>query len=285
MDELKKILENLSPMIDLMSTIFTGILALLMYLTTKKLNKQQLEITSRQDIPDPHIISITQIKSEIPASGGLSLSQANHCRIQQGDTQINLTLNDQIPAFSANSLNEFEPAYLPYCKSHDPGVFFLYIKQTPHLCIKHELNKEQFIIDFNNCQVLLKNYGAEMVSLAITRYEVVFCNKQKSNLILWGNAENKIVITPEENKSGILLYIDEITTEFQDAVCLVNPTIYSQMPSELDILKLNVNNNFLQYDKMIFECECTNRFNQVFKYEITIAYNGYTYISQTTRKM
>ena len=101
------------------------------------------------------------------------------------------------------------------------------------------------------------------------------------DLTFFGNKENIITISPDDNEK-FELFFDEVTTNLINSLCQISDDIYEKASESFDLLKTRMYDNMLTYDKLELNLICWDMYNNETKLRITIEYNGTFFVSSTT---
>lgn len=137
-----------------------------------------------------------------------------------------------------------------------------------------------YIIDHSNTKITLHNFGAAICAMSVESIIVEYTNPATENLLLTGNEENKITLSPDDNNE-LILYLDEVTTDLTNSLCRVSKETFESTADSFDLLKTHMPENVLEYEKMIINLNCWNLYNEKHIFQIIVEYNGNFFVSST----
>lgn len=261
---------------------FNSIFINFFFVMTKnyKFQQEQMNELSRQKLPNLKIISIDITKSHPTET---KISDNSYIRIYNGKSNVKNELKNLIATFDASDLS-IEPGFIQEVKSHidKPNVYFTYYNEKPHLVANHATNQNSFIVDHSNAKMTFHNYGAIISAISIESLNVYYKEKMNyKDLTFFGNKENIITISPDDNEK-FELFFDEVTTNLINSLCQISDDIYEKASESFDLLKTRMYDNMLTYDKLELNLICWDMYNNETKLRITIEYNGTFFVSSTT---
>lgn len=237
---------NLVDIITCLILLFTAIISYKVY----SIQKEQ---TQKQRLP---YLKISSVISEKSTPDIHSVYNNLYCRIYNGETKnsiVNLDLDGNMKVFSAND-EQIEPGFIDEIKSHigKNDVYLTYFGSKPFLVVNHASNPDNFIIDHCTVKISLHNYGATIDSISIESLTVYY----KSDLNIEpftfdGNPTLKMTLSFDEN-NDFSLFLDEVTTNLNNSLCEMAPSIYEHLPLSYDLLKTHIGENQLNYDKLVY---------------------------------
>ncbi len=256
------------------------IVSIVLCLFSVMIYSAQFKQIENQNLPNLKIISVISNKSHPSDS---SLYDGKYCRIYSGESTSNLSLDGLMPIFDAED-EQIEEGFIDEIKAHigENDTYFTYFGFQPYLIINHASSQENFIIDHSNVKITLHNYGAKISALSIESLTVYFkSNIATEPLTFYGNKDNKITLSPTENEE-LVLFLDEVTTNLNNSLCEISPSLYSSMPESYDLLRTHMVENRLRYDKLEIVVHCWDLYNNETTSNIVFEYNGNFFISFTT---
>lgn len=267
--------------ISLLISILSFLASLAVYFITYRTYSAQLKQMHNKELPNFKIIAVeSHINHQ---TENISVYDGVYCRIYSGESTSNISLNENLAVFDAQKEN-IEDGFIEEIKSHigENNTYFTYFGGKPYLIINHALSKERFIIDHSNVIIKLHNYGATISALSIESFIAHYkSNDAIQKIIFNGNIENKITLSPEENNEFVLFF-DEVTTDLNNSLCQISPSIYPMLPEYMDLLRTHMVQNRLNYNKLEIKLHCWDLFNNKTIFKITIEYNGNFFISTTS---
>lgn len=266
--------KNFTIIKDSLTLMFSFIALIISFITLWSNLKEKRQ----KRLPNLKILSIINTKSILNAS---DITQSNHCRIQHGYSTCNISLDGKICTYKSEDCKEY--GYIDEIKANKNKAYFTYFSSKPHLVINHATDNNRFIIDHSNVKIIFHNYGAKISALSISKFKIFFNdNTHFESLVLLGDKNNKLTISPQENET-FELYFDEITTDLNNSMCqLVNPEYYDSSPQSIDLLKTHIPKEIFAYNKIEMTTTCWDVNNRPIEYLITIEHNGNFFLSSTT---
>lgn len=266
--------------ISLIVSAFSLLISVLTYFVTYRTYNAQLEQIKKQKLPNFRILSIEYSKSHPNTT---NINDGKYCIIYKGYSINDIELNKIMATFNYNDA-QIENGFIEEIESHleKTNVYFTYYDTKPYLIANHATTKDKFIIEHSNTKITLHNYGAIISTLSIESLKVSYSPiMDKKDLIFQGIENNKITLSPDENKE-FALFFDEVTTGFNDSLCETPFLTYNTLPDSFDLLKVHMPKNILTYNKMELIFSCWDLYNNKHRLQITIEYNGNFFISTTT---
>lgn len=266
---------NICDILASASTIFT---ALICWVTCRTYNAQFKQIRE-QALPNLQILSIEYNKSDPNTP---SIEDGKHCRIYKGKSIADIDIENNIAIFESTN-KQIEYGFIKEIESHigQKDAYFTYFNSKPHLIMNHAKDINSYIIDHSNTKITMHNYGAAICALSVESITIIFKDSTIEDLILYGDENNKITISPNENNEFIL-YLDEVTTDLVNSSCKVSSKTYEESPVSFDLLKIHMPQNVLQYKKTTVNLNSWNLYNEEHMLQIMIEYNGSFFTSSST---
>lgn len=265
-------------------TITLSILALLIsflsLINSYKINNAQLKQIHNQKLPNIKLLSVDITKSSPNKS---TVFDGSYCRIIQGKSNDKISLNNKIATFNTDDPS-IENGFIQEIKSNinNPNAYFTYFDSKPFLIANHATDINSFIIDHSNVKMTFHNYGALICGLSIKTLVVYYKPEMNlKNLTFYGNEQNIITLSPEEN-NNLVMFFDEVTTNLNNSLCQIPENIYENSPNSFTLLKTHMPENILTYNKLELNLNCWDLYNNKTKLKITIEYNGNFFVSTTT---
>jgi hypothetical protein len=269
--------------IDIIGLIFSALSLLissLIYFITYRTYNAQFEQIKKQKLPNFRILSIEFNKSHPDSS---NIYDGKYCIIYKGYSSNDIELNKLMATFKSDD-EQIETGFIEEIESHleKTDVYFTYYGTKPYLIANHTTAKDKFIIEHSNTKITLHNYGAIISTLSIESLTVSYSlDMDKKDLFFHGIENNKITLSPDQNKEFVLFF-DEVTTGFNDSLCETPFLTYNTLSDSFDLLKVHMPQNILTYNKMELIFSCWDLYNNKHRLQITIEYNGNFFISTTT---
>lgn len=276
----KELFQLINLILPAISAIFTGIVCFITYRTYNEQFKQMRNAT----LPNLKLLSVNVKKSN---SDTPVLSDGSYCRIFYGNSANYMNLNQKIATFNADD-SRIENGFIDEIKSNidlhinKSNAYFTYFNSKIFLIANHATDKDSFIIEHSNVKMEFHNYGAPISCLSIKSLVVFYKpNMNLEKLFFYGNENHIITLSPKQNKS-LVIYFDEVTTNFNNSLCQIQQDTYEDAPDSFNLLTNHMPENILAYDKLELTLNCWDLFNNKKKIKITIEYNGNFFVSSTS---
>jgi len=273
---------QLDKILTLAISCFALTISILSYISGKTIQKEQMKEILKHRLPNLQILSIESTKSN---PNNPSLIDGSNCRILEGHSTANVSLNRTIATFNSSDSN-IEAGFIDEIKTHIKSgcndTYLTYFFEKPYLIVNHASKKDRFIVDHSNVKITFHNYGASISALSIEEFKVYFKPEMDIEILTFkGNPDCKMKFAPDYNEK-FELYFDEVTTDLNNAMCQLPLDVYESVPKKHNILKSHMINNILSYDKLEIAMVCWDIYNTPIKCLITVEYNGNFFISTTT---
>lgn len=253
------------------SFIFT----VLSFVSLEKLNKKNIISFERDQSSNLQIREVKFTKS-MPSNGD-RLKPEDEKYIYRRfsyntDRSIDLSLNNTIQCDTESTLEKMEPGFIEEIQNNVNSIYLTYFQGQYCLVINQAADKNSFVVEHCNTKVVLHNYGVPINYISIKSCTIYPTSGNEQHSIRAKNPElNKHPFHIDKDES-ITILIDEVTTQLNQSLCIIQEEIYQMLPNSFDLLRFRMKDNLLQYEKMEFECAFWDIYGNKYDYIFTLQY-------------
>lgn len=172
-----------------------------------------------------------------------------------------------VPVILYDRLNIDEKRMFDYTKDRAmQKVFFWMIEGKWHLIFNMCSGKPNCLFENHNCELVLKNFGADLCKIAINKAQVVFLD---GKVIELEGIAGDICTEYIPHGGSFTIVIDEMYDDVDNSTCMLGASLYDELKDGLDILKTNMLIG-LTYEEYIVNISLWNTQYDEFIYDIIV---------------
>lgn len=258
------------------ASIISSVVAIKLYFVTRRINIAQEKIMRKQILPNLRMSAVKSYKHTKKSN----IYDGTYCYIYCNNTSTrldkfsfyikeNLISSNDIKAFFDEIESRMEKA------RYRGNVYFTFFDKKLFLILNQGTKKDDYTIAHSNVEITFENCGEAISAIGIESFTIYFNNTiaRKSHVKTKGDKNSRIIL-PSENTKKFTVFFDEITTESDAALCQIPSDTYADIPEEIDLLKLNMSENYLNYSKLELILICWDMYENKTRFKIILEYSS-----------
>lgn len=258
------------------TTIIASVVTIKLYFVTRRINIAQEKIMRKQVLPNLRMSAVKSYKN----TGNFDLCNGTYFYIYCKNTSTHIGKFPHCAKEDLNDSNETK-AFFNEIESrmekarYRGNVYFTFLDKKLFLILNCGTKKDNYTVAHSNVEITFENCGEAIGAIGIESFTIYYKNTiaKKKHVKIKGDKNSKIIL-PSENAKNFTVFFDEITTELDATLCQIPSGTYADISSEIDLLKLNMPENYLNYSKLELILVCWDMYENKTRFKIILEYSG-----------